>query len=216
MKNVVCLISGRGSNLQAIVHAAQAENWAVSIPARIAAVISNRPDAPGLVLAADAGIERACVPSGQFASRESFEAALIRAIDAYRPDGVVLAGFMRVLTAGFVAHYAGRMINIHPSLLPAFSGLATHRRALAAGVRVHGCTVHFVSNEVDAGAIIAQAAVPVFVDDTEESLAQRVLEQEHRLLPRCLRWLLSGQVRLEGGRVIVAPQAGVELAVLAA
>ncbi len=216
MKNVVCLISGRGSNLQAIVHAAQAENWAVSIPARIAAVISNRPDAPGLVLAADAGIERACVPSGQFASREAFEAALIRAIDAYRPDGVVLAGFMRVLTAGFVAHYAGRMINIHPSLLPAFSGLATHRRALAAGVRVHGCTVHFVSNEVDAGAIIAQAAVPVFVDDTEESLAQRVLEQEHRLLPRCLRWLLSGQVRLEGGRVVVAPQAGVELAVLAA
>lgn len=202
MRNIVCLISGRGSNLDAILRCARDENWAQTLDARVAGVISNRADAAGLQVARAAGVAMHVIAHGDFASRETFDAALTKAIDAYDPALVVLAGFMRVLTPRFVDRYAGRLINIHPSLLPAFPGLHTHRQALAAGVKVHGCTVHFVSNEVDGGPIIAQAAVKVHADDTEDSLAARVLAQEHRLLPRCVRWFCEGRIRLEGRRVI--------------
>jgi phosphoribosylglycinamide formyltransferase-1 len=216
MKQVVVLISGRGSNLQALLDAERAQRWADAVPARIAAVISNRAEAAGLAVAKAAGVATAIVPHAAMSSREAFDAALIEAIDRYAPALVVLAGFLRVLTAAFVAHYAGRLVNIHPSLLPAFPGLATHRQALAAGVRVHGCTVHFVSNAVDAGAIIGQAAVPVHTDDSEEVLAARVLAQEHRLLPACVQLLLQGRVRLEQGRTVARDaQAAAQLAVLA-
>lgn len=203
MKNIVCLISGRGSNLEAILRAARDERWDSAANARVAAVVSNRAAAPGLAIAREFGVPVQVIEHGRFASREAFDAALVDAIDAHAPALVVLAGFMRVLTAHFVEHYEGRLINIHPSLLPMFPGLATHRKALAAGVRVHGATVHFVSNDVDAGAIIAQAAVPVRPDDTEEALAARVLAQEHRLLPRCVRWVVEGRVRLARGRAVV-------------
>jgi phosphoribosylglycinamide formyltransferase-1 len=215
MRNIVCLISGRGSNLAALLAAASEERWAKTLDARIAAVISNKRDAAGLSLASAAGVATQVIPHAEYDSRDEFDRALIEAIDAHQPALVVLAGFMRVLTAQFVARYAGRLINIHPSLLPAFPGLATHRQALAAGVRVHGATVHFVSHEVDGGAIIAQAVVPVRADDSEESLAARVLEQEHRLLPRCVRLLLDGCVRLQDGRVQVSAGRDVELAVSA-
>lgn len=201
MKNIVCLISGRGSNLAALLAAAREERWHESPAARLAAVVSNRPQAAGLRVAADAGVPTAVVAHDAHASRESFEQALAAEIDRHEPALVVLAGFMRVLTQGFVARYAGRLVNVHPSLLPSFPGLATHRQALAAGVRVHGATVHFVSPDVDRGAIIGQAAVPVLGDDSEASLAARVLEQEHRLLPRCVRRVLDGSVRLADGRV---------------
>ena len=202
MRNIVCLISGRGSNLEAILRSARQQRWEEALNARIACVISNRAEAAGLAIARDFGIATEIVPHASFASREAFDAALIAVIDAQAPILVVLAGFMRVLTAPFVDHYAGRLINIHPSLLPAFPGLATHRQALAAGVKVHGCTVHFVSNEVDGGPIIAQAAVRVLDGDTEDSLASRVLAQEHLLLPRCVRWVCEGKVRLDQGRVV--------------
>lgn len=216
MKNVVVLISGRGSNLQALLEAERTERWAETIPARIAAVISSNAQAAGLAIAAAAGVPTKVVESGGAASREAFDASLIAAIDRHAPDLVVLAGFMRVLTDGFVAHYAGRLVNVHPSLLPSFPGLAAHRQALAAGVRVHGCTVHFVSAGVDAGAIIGQAAVPVRAGDTEETLAARVLEQEHRLLPLCVRLLLEGRVRLEQGRAVCGEaEAAAQLAMLA-
>ena len=213
MRNIVCLISGRGSNLAALLAAAREQRWAQTLDARIAAVISNRREAAGLAIAAAAGVPTAAVAHTDFASREDFDRALMAAIDAHRPTLVVLAGFMRVLTAPFVAHYEGRMINIHPSLLPSFRGLATHRQALAAGVRVHGATVHFVSSAVDGGAIIAQAVVAVRSDDTEQTLAARVLEQEHRLLPRCVRLLLEGAVVLRDGRVEVAAGRDAELVV---
>jgi phosphoribosylglycinamide formyltransferase-1 len=203
MKNIVCLISGRGSNLEALLRTARDERWDSAADARVAAVISNRAQAPGLAIARAFGVPAHVIEHGRFASREAFDAALVEAIDAYAPALVVLAGFMRVLTSGFVEHYEGRLINVHPSLLPMFPGLATHRKALAAGVRVHGATVHFVSNDVDAGAIIAQAAVAVRPDDTEEALAARVLAQEHRLLPRCARWVVEGRVRLVRGRTAV-------------
>lgn len=205
MRNIVCLISGRGSNLAALLAAAREERWSSTLDARIAAVISNRRDAAGLQIAQAQGVPTEVVAHADFASRDAFDRALMVAIDAHQPALVVLAGFMRVLTAQFVARYAGRLINIHPSLLPSFPGLATHRQALAAGVRVHGATVHFVSHEVDGGAIIAQAVVPVRVDDDEEALAARVLAQEHRLLPRCVRLVLDGTVRLQEGRAQVAP-----------
>jgi phosphoribosylglycinamide formyltransferase-1 len=203
MKNIVCLISGRGSNLEAILRTARDERWETEARARVAAVISNREDASGLAIARSFGVPVQAIEHRHFDSRDAFDAALIDAIDAHAPALVVLAGFMRVLTARFVEHFEGRLINIHPSLLPAFPGLATHRQALAAGVRVHGATVHFVSNDVDAGAIIAQAVVPVLPDDTEETLAARVLAQEHRLYPRCVRWVVEGRVRLQRGRVVV-------------
>ncbi len=200
MKNIVILISGRGSNMQAIVHARQAQQW----PARIAAVISNRADAEGLAFAREHGIPTAVVESRAYKAREQFDAALQKAIDEYAPDLVVLAGFMRILTPPFVEHYAGRMLNIHPSLLPSFPGLATHRQALDAGVRIHGATVHFVTAELDHGPIVAQAAVAVLSDDTEESLAARVLTQEHQIYPRAVRWFVEDRLRIEQGRVLLA------------
>jgi phosphoribosylglycinamide formyltransferase 1 len=214
MKRIVCLISGRGSNLESILRTAEAECWEVEVPARVVAVISNRPDAAGLAVAAAHGVPVTVIEHQRFASREDFDANLATEIDAHTPDAVVLAGFMRVLSSAFVARYAGRLINIHPSLLPAFPGLATHRQALAAGVRVHGATVHFVSNEVDGGAIIAQAAVGVRPEDTEETLAARVLQREHVLLPRCLRWLCEGRIALVEGRVAFGAVAADELALL--
>jgi len=202
MRNIVILISGRGSNMQAIVHAAQAERW----PAKIAAIISNRSDAEGLSFAQEHGIAYAVVANGDYPSRAEFDAALQAEIDRFEPDVVVLAGFMRILTAPFVAHYAGRMLNIHPSLLPKFPGLATHRQALQAGETVHGATVHFVTPQLDHGPIVAQAQVPVLPTDTEASLAQRVLEQEHIIYPRAVRWFIEGKLSIEAGRVRIADQ----------
>jgi len=191
--SVVVLISGRGSNLQAMLDA--------GIP--VSAVISNRADAPGLALAARRGIATAVVEHRAFASREAFEAALGAEIDRHAPRLVALAGFMRVLTPAFVARYAGRIVNIHPSLLPEFPGLDTHARALAAGATRHGCTVHFVTAQLDHGPIIAQAAVPVLAGDTADSLAARVLVQEHELYPRAIRWFLDGLLELNDGEVRV-------------
>lgn len=202
MKRIVCLISGRGSNLEAILRTAEQERWATEVPARVVAVISNRAEAAGLAIASAHRVPATLIDHRSFASREEFDGALAGAIEAHSPDVVVLAGFMRVLSGGFVARFAGRLINIHPSLLPAFPGLATHRQALAAGVRVHGATVHFVSSAVDGGAIIAQAAVGVLPGDSEESLAERVLQREHVLLPRCVRWLCEGRVKLREGHAL--------------
>lgn len=198
MKSIVILVSGRGSNMQAIVDAA--------IPGgRIAAVISNRPDASGLAFAAEHGIETAVVDHKAYADRAAFDQALAECIDGYRPDLVVLAGFMRVLTDDFVRRYDGRLINIHPSLLPSFPGLHTHRRALEAGVRVHGATVHFVTATLDCGPIIVQAVVPVLPGDDEARLAARVLAQEHRIYPQAVRWFVDGRLSVDGqGRVHLA------------
>ena len=190
MKNIVILISGGGSNMAAIVRAAQRDHWERRLGARIAAVISNRPDAGGLCFAREQGIPAAVVDHKAHASREDFDAALAREIDAHAPTLVVLAGFMRILTPGFVARYAGRMVNIHPSLLPAFPGLHTHRRALDAGCRVAGATVHQVMAELDYGPILAQAVVPILPGDTADALAARVLTQEHRIYPRAIAELL--------------------------
>lgn len=212
-RNIVCLISGRGSNLAALLAAAESEDWPRRLGARVAGVISNRSDAAGLTLAASKGVATRVIDHRGFDSRDAFDAALAQAIDVWQPHLVVLAGFMRVLTRDFVQRYRGRMINIHPSLLPAFPGLATHRQALAAGVRVHGATVHFVSHEVDGGAIIAQTVVPVRSEDTEETLAARVLAQEHQLLPRCVQMLLDGSLRWSDGHVEVAPGHDAALAV---
>lgn len=202
MKNIVILISGRGSNMEAVVRAAQAEQW----PARIAAVISNRADAQGLVFAAEHGIATAVVANKDYASRELFDAALQAVIDGFAPDLVVLAGFMRILTPPFVEHYAGRMLNIHPSLLPLFPGMATHRQALAAGVTEHGATVHFVTAELDHGPAVASAIVPVLPGDTEDSLSARVLVQEHLLYPRAIRLFIDDKLSVEHGQVRVDPQ----------
>ena len=190
MKNIVILISGGGSNMAAIVRAAEQERWAARFDARIAAVISNKPDAAGLALARAAGIATAVVPHKDFASREDFDAALAAAVDAHAPALVVLAGFMRILTPGFVSRYAGRLLNIHPSLLPAFPGLHTHQRAIEAGCKVAGVTVHEVTVELDHGPILAQAVVPVMPGDSPETLAARVLAQEHRVYPQAIaHWL---------------------------
>jgi phosphoribosylglycinamide formyltransferase-1 len=214
-KSILCLISGRGSNLEALLLAARDQGWQADFGFQAAAVVSNRPDAPGLQVARAHGVPAVVLPHAQFASREAFDTALSDLVEAHRPDLIVLAGFMRVLTPGFVARQRGRLINIHPSLLPAFAGLDTHRRALAAGVRLHGATVHFVSDQVDGGPIVAQAAVPVWPDDTEPALAARVLAQEHLLLPRCVRWILEGRVRLDGERVVADGIAPHELLVFA-
>ncbi len=192
MKNIVILISGRGSNMQSIVAAAQSQQW----PARIAAVISNRADAQGLAFAEQHGIPTAVVVSKQYPSRELFDAALQEQIEKFSPDLVVLAGFMRILTPQFVHHYYGRLLNIHPSLLPAFKGLHTHQQALQAGVKEHGATVHLVTAELDHGPILEQASVPVLPGDTEDSLADRVLEQEHILYPRVIRQIVEGTLAL--------------------
>jgi phosphoribosylglycinamide formyltransferase-1 len=198
MKNIVVLISGRGSNMEAIVRRCAGEGW----PARVAAVISNRADAAGLVFAREQGIATVVVEHKAFASREAFDAALAKAIDTYAPDVVALAGFMRILTAAFVQRFDGRLVNIHPSLLPLFPGLHTHARAIEAGCKVAGATVHFVTGDLDHGPIIAQAVVPVLAADTEASLAARVLEQEHVLYPRAIRWLVEGKLERRDGRVV--------------
>ncbi|TFZ07398.1 phosphoribosylglycinamide formyltransferase [Ramlibacter henchirensis] len=190
MKNIVILISGGGSNMAAIVRAAQARDWRGRYGAQVAAVISNRADAGGLVFAGERRIATEVVDHKRFDSRESFEAELAAAIDRHQPALLVLAGFMRILTPGFVARYAGRLLNIHPSLLPAFPGLHTHRRALEAGCRFAGATVHQVTAELDHGPILEQAVVPVLSQDTEETLAARVLTQEHVIYPRAIEGLL--------------------------
>jgi phosphoribosylglycinamide formyltransferase-1 len=190
---LVVLVSGRGSNLQALLED--------GLP--VSAVIANRPDAGGLPVAVRHDVPTEVVPHRAFASREAFDAALAAAVERFSPRLVVLAGFMRVLTPAFVARFAGRLVNIHPSLLPAFPGLDTHERALAAGVKVHGCTVHFVTAEVDHGPIIIQAAVPVRAGDTPALLAARVLRQEHVVYPRAVRWFLDGKLAVEDGRVKV-------------
>lgn len=197
MKNIVILISGRGSNMEAIVRACAAEGW----PARIAAVISNRPGAAGLDFAAAHGIATAVLDHKAFASREEFDAELQRVIDGFAPDLLVLAGFMRILTPAFTAHYVDRMLNIHPSLLPAFTGLHTHQRALEMGCKFVGATVHFVTAELDHGAIVAQAVAPVLDGDDADALAARVLTLEHRMYPSAVRWFVQGQLAVEDGRV---------------
>ena len=201
MKKLVILISGRGSNMEAIVRACSREAW----PAQVAAVIASRPDAAGLAFAASHGIATAVVDHRQFPERESFDTALARQIDAFAPDLVLLAGFMRVLTTSFVDRYAGRMLNIHPSLLPSFPGLKTHQQALDAGVRLHGASVHFVTSQLDHGPIVAQAAVPVLAGDDAATLAARVLAAEHILYPRAVRWFVEGRLTPDGLRVAVTP-----------
>jgi len=188
----VILISGTGSNMQAIVQACQSG----ACPANIAAVISNKADADGIVWAAKAGVPTSVVPHRAFPTREAFDLALANEIDRHQPDYVLLAGFMRVLTSGFVQKYAGKLINIHPSLLPAFPGLHTHAQAIATGVQAHGCTIHFVTPVLDHGPVIAQGVVPVMHDDTPESLAARVLKVEHVMYPKVAAWLAEGRVSL--------------------
>ena len=195
---LVVLISGRGSNLQAILD--QAASGA--LPAEVAAVISNRPGVYGLERARQAGVPALELDHQNFAARPDFEAALIGIIDRYQPDLIILAGFMRLLTAGFTEHYQGRLLNIHPSLLPKFRGLHTHERALAAGETEHGASVHFVTAELDGGPVIVQARVPVLSSDDPDTLAARVLEQEHRLYPQAIRWFAEGRLRLEGEQVL--------------
>ena len=197
MKNIVVLISGRGSNMEAIVRACAAEGW----NARIAAVVSNRPDAAGLAFAQAHGIATAVVDHKALAVRDEFDAALATVVEGFEPDLVVLAGFMRILSPAFVRRFEGRMVNVHPSLLPSFTGLHTHRRAIEAGCKVAGVTVHFVTPDLDHGPIIAQAVVPVLPDDTEATLEARVLAREHVLYPRAVRWIVDDALRLEGGVV---------------
>ena len=186
MKNIVILISGSGSNMAAIVRRAQQERWSERLGARVSAVISNRADAKGLVFAREQGLATEVLDHKAYASREDFDAALMQAIDRHAPSLVLLAGFMRILTPGFVAHYAGRLLNIHPSLLPAFAGLHTHQRAIESGCKFAGATVHEVTAELDHGPILAQAVVPVLPGDTPDTLAARVLTQEHRIYPEAV------------------------------
>ncbi len=191
MKNIVILISGGGSNMAAIVQAARQQDWEGRHGVRVAAVLSNRESAQGLAFSRSQGIATQAIDHRAHATREAFDAALATAIDAYQPALVVLAGFMRILTEGFVAHYAGRLVNIHPSLLPAFPGLNTHQRAIDAGCKVAGCTVHQVTADLDAGPIVAQGVVPVLAGDTAETLAARVLAQEHAIYPAAVLGLLQ-------------------------
>lgn len=193
---LVVLISGRGSNMQTIVHSAREQ----AMPASVCAVIANKADAKGLQWAREQGIETRLVSHRDYASRGEFDQALMRVIDAYQPDYVLLAGFMRVLTPEFVEHFNGRLINIHPSLLPAFPGLHTHQQALDMGVQWHGCTIHFVTPMLDCGPIVAQGAIPVYSDDTPDSLADRVLQIEHRLYARVVAWLAEGRVSLDSAQ----------------
>jgi phosphoribosylglycinamide formyltransferase-1 len=196
MKKVVILISGRGSNMQALLES--------KLPCRIVAVITNRADAEGLAIAKTHGIPTEVIAHRDYADRDSFDTALAKSIDAFNPDLVALAGFMRILTAKFVTRYRGKLINIHPSLLPAYNGLDTHARALQDGVKIHGCTVHFVTDDLDHGPIIIQAAVPVLRDDTEQTLAARVLREEHRIYAQAIRWLCKDKVILnEQGQAVL-------------
>jgi phosphoribosylglycinamide formyltransferase-1 len=199
---IVVLISGRGSNLKSIIEAVQNQQ----IPEKISCVISNRESAGGLQYAKDAGIPVEVVNDRDFPSRDEFDAELTKTIDRYHPKLVVLAGFMRILGGEFVKHYLGRLINIHPALLPDYPGLNTHERALQDGVERHGATVHFVTPEVDSGPIIIQRAVPVQPDDTEEHLAARVLEQEHVIYPKAIRWFVEGRLSIDGNDVLLDGQ----------
>ncbi|MBI3095621.1 MAG: phosphoribosylglycinamide formyltransferase [Rhodocyclales bacterium] len=201
MKRYVILISGRGSNMESLLDA--------GLPGACALVLSNRPDAAGLAAAASRGIATAVIDHRGFASREEFDAALAAEIERHAPDLVLLAGFMRILTDGFVRRFEGRLLNIHPSLLPLFPGVKTHAQALAAGVRLHGCSVHFVTPALDGGPIIAQAAVPVQAGDDEASLGRRVLAEEHLLYPRVARWFLEGRLQLVAQRVQLAGEVAV-------
>ncbi|NJD89080.1 MAG: phosphoribosylglycinamide formyltransferase [Betaproteobacteria bacterium] len=201
MKSAVILISGRGSNMQALVQAAPGLDFR--------AVVSNRPAAAGLAWAGGRGIATRVVDHKAHATREAFDAALANAVDEFAPDYLFLAGFMRILTAGFIDRYPRRILNIHPSLLPSFPGLDTHRRAMEAGVKLHGATVHFVTPALDHGPILVQAAVPVLESDTEETLAARVLAQEHRIYPQAARWLAEGRVVFSGADVVQVRGSGV-------
>jgi phosphoribosylglycinamide formyltransferase-1 len=201
MTSIVILISGRGSNMEAIVNAAKNEAW----PAKIAAVISNRPEAGGLDFARSHGIETAVLDHRTYKDRASFDAELVKLIDSFKPDLVVLAGFMRILTGDFVRHYEGRLLNIHPSLLPLFPGLHTHEQALEAGVAEHGATVHFVTEALDHGPMVIQASVPVLPGDTPDTLAKRVLKQEHVIYPRAVRWFIDNRLSISDNRVLVSP-----------
>lgn len=208
---VVVLISGSGSNLQALIDGLQAGD----LPIDLAAVISNRPGVFGLERAANAGIPAEVLDHKTFADRESFDRALIAKIDAYEPDLIVLAGFMRILTAEFTQHYLGRMLNIHPSLLPKFQGLHTHQRAIEAGEKRHGVTVHFVTAELDGGPAIVQASVPVFADDDATSLAKRIQRQEHIIYPLAVKWFAEGDLRMLEGKSVLKgeplPQSGFQI-----
>ena len=196
---VVVLISGRGSNLQALIDAVNTGR----LPAEIRAVISNNADAPGLARARQAGIPTHVISHRDFANRDQFDYALMQRIDAYAPRVVVLAGFLRILGKDFIDHYAGRLLNIHPSLLPEFPGLDTHARALQSGARQHGASVHFVTHDMDSGPVIVQAAVPVLPGDTPEILAERVLKEEHRIYPLAIRWVLEHRLSVTAGRVLL-------------
>ncbi len=198
MKRIVILISGRGSNLEALVRSCAEEKW----PAQVVAVIANRADAAGLQFAQMHGITAVCVPHRDFGSRQGFDAALAEAVQSFAPDLVLLAGFMRILGTAFVHKFEGRMLNIHPSLLPAFPGLHTHRRALHAGCQVSGASVHLVTPELDHGPILMQSVVPVLPGDDETSLARRVLATEHVIYPTCVRWMLQGKLALKDGRMV--------------
>ena len=201
MHSIVSLISGRGSNFEAIYKAAHAKSWDV----RFTGLIANQPGAKGLAFAKSAGIPTAVIDHRAYPSREAFDRALMQQIDAFSADLVVLAGFMRILTPGLIEHYEGRMMNIHPSLLPRFPGLHTHERALEAGDRVHGATVHFVSAGVDEGPIICQSEVPVLPTDTPSELAARVLKTEHQIYPLAVEWFIQGRLQITGNRVRVDP-----------
>jgi phosphoribosylglycinamide formyltransferase 1 len=201
MLSIVTLISGRGSNFEAIVKTAQKEQW----PVQFAGVIANHSAAKGLEFAHLQGIPAYTIEHQEHVTRESFDTALIKQIDELGADLVVLAGFMRILTPGFIRHFEGRLMNIHPALLPAFPGLHTHERALEAGVKEHGATVHFVTEDVDEGPIICQASVPVLKGDDAETLAARVLAAEHQIYPRAVKWFLDGRLRIEGNQVKLQP-----------
>ena len=202
MKRIVILLSGRGSNMEAIVRACAIEGW----PAQVVAVISNRADAAGLDFARSHGIAAVAVAHHAFATRDAFDAELAHRIDTFAPDVIVLAGFMRILGDAFVQRYEGRLVNVHPSLLPAFTGLHTHRRAIEAGCKLAGATVHFVTPQLDHGPIIAQAVVPVLPGDTEAALSARVLEREHVLYPLAVGWLVRGLLRVDANGVVTQLQ----------
>ena len=202
MKNIVILISGGGSNMAAMVRTAQQQQWDKRLGARVAAVVSNKADAAGLAFAQAQGIATEVLDHKPFATREAFDTALAERIDRHDPALVVLAGFMRILTPEFTRHYEGRLLNIHPSLLPAFPGLHTHQRALEMGCKIAGCTVHFVTAELDNGPIVSQGVVNILADDNADSLAARILKLEHQLYPDAVRRFAAGQLRLVDGKVL--------------
>lgn len=215
MKKIVVLISGRGSNFVAIQETALREQWEETIGAKIVAVISNRPDAKGLELAKGYGIEAVSLDHKLFETREAFEEKLLEMVQSYEPDLVVLAGFMRILTEGFVKHFPGKILNIHPAVLPSFKGLDTHQRAIDAGVRVHGTTVHFVTAALDGGAIIGQAVVPVLPSDDEHTLADRVLGFEHQLFARAVKACVQGKIQYIDERAVMDDETALSLTLLA-